>query len=106
MVELYQSSKGPVSDDHDVATSRFRSLTGFFRIIFVGLTAIGILLAVHQILGLQILSRIVLLENRGCFSPYHEALEVQLHRFGYNKIWRSMHTLATHRPEIPRRWNF
>ncbi|PPR34683.1 MAG: C4-dicarboxylate TRAP transporter large permease protein DctM [Alphaproteobacteria bacterium MarineAlpha9_Bin5] len=63
MVELYQSSKGPVSDDHDVATSRFRSLTGFFRIIFVGLTAIGILLAVHQILGLQILSRIVLLEN-------------------------------------------
>ena len=63
MVMSQQSDPNPVLDDNQIATSRFRVLAGPFRLIFIGLTAVGILLAVHQILALQIISGVVLLEN-------------------------------------------
>ena len=63
MVVPQQFGQKPVLDENQISTSRFRSLTGPFRLIFIGLTAAGILLAVHQILALQIITGVVLLEN-------------------------------------------
>ena len=50
-------------DKNSGSPTRFRALTGPFRVIFLLCSVIGLLLAVHQILGLHSLTGLALLEN-------------------------------------------
>ena len=58
---------GPSKQDNGATNSqspaRFRALTGPFRAIFILCSVIGVLLAVHQILGLHSVTGLALLEN-------------------------------------------
>ena len=63
MEPIGRPSEERVSEKDDVIPSRFRQLTGIFRFIFTSFTAVGVLLAAHQILGLQVVSGVVLLDN-------------------------------------------
>lgn len=63
MVDQEESNDDGVSTEPGVPSSRFRKLSGVYRFCFLGFTVVGVLLAVHQILALQVLSTVVLLEN-------------------------------------------
>ena len=59
-IELSAGDNGAMDSQ---SSARFRSLTGPFRVIFLLCSTIGVLLAAHQILGLQSLTGLTLLEN-------------------------------------------
>ena len=59
-IELSGGDNGAMDSQ---SSARFRSLTGPFRVIFLLCSTIGVLLAAHQILGLQSVTGLTLLEN-------------------------------------------
>ena len=59
-IELSAGDNGAMDSQ---SSARFRSLTGPFRVIFLLCSTIGVLLAAHQILGLQSVTGLTLLEN-------------------------------------------
>ena len=63
MVDQDKNNGDGVSNESGVPSPRFRKLSGVYRFCFLGFTVVGVLLAVHQILALQVLSTVVLLEN-------------------------------------------
>ena len=63
MVNQEEVSNETSSSESETLSNRFRNISGFYRLCFLGFTIFGVLLAAYQILGLQVVGAFVFLEN-------------------------------------------